>query len=471
MTRPHHLAAAALAGALVVGGLHLELAPPAVAQASPVLGDPDAIADVAERVTPSVVNVSTTTVQQAQQVSPFFFDPFFGEGERPGRERYGKSLGSGVIVSSKGLVLTNNHVVANAKDIQVSTADGTEYDADLVGADPKSDLAVLKLRGAPKGLVALPFGDSSKMRLGEVVLAVGNPFGVGQTVTMGIVSAKGRANMGIVAYEDFIQTDAAINPGNSGGALVNLKGELVGVNTAILSRTGGYQGVGFAIPSDMVAPIMKMLVDKGKVVRGWLGVSIQDVDRELAATLKLPSAQGVLITDVVADSPAARAGLRRGDQIVKVAGKATPRTGNLRNAVAAVAGQTVDVEYVRGAERHAAKVAVVEQPDDRRADRPDPTPAAGDAGKLGLRVAPISPTLRRKHALPDALDHGVVVVDVVRGGAAEELGLQAGDVILELNRRAIRTAKDLEAAFRQAPRRLAILVYRDGATVYLMLQK
>jgi serine protease Do len=461
-------------GAVVLGPFGMAREPAPVALAAPiVLDDKNLIADVAERVTPSVVTVSSSTVVQTRRSTAL--DPFgglFGE-ELPGRDRLGKSLGSGVIVSAKGLILTNNHVIANARDIQVTTADGTEYEAELVGADPKSDLAVLKLKGNPKGLVPLPFGDSSKMRLGEVVLAVGNPLGVGQTVTMGIISATGRANMGIVDYEDFLQTDAAINPGNSGGALVNLKGELIGIPTAIASRTGGHQGLGFAIPSDMIDPIMKMLVDKGRVVRGWLGVGIQDVDKALAETLKLPQKKGVLLTEVVDGSPAAKAGLSRGDLVVSVAGKPTPRSANLRNVVAMAAGRTVAVEYFRGAEKRTVQVAVVEQPESRplaSSAGGTSTPAA-KAGKLGVQVAPLSGELRRKFNLPGQLDSGVVVTGVTRGSAAEELGLQPGDVLIEVNRTAIKTPKDLETQVAKAGRRLALLVYRDGATVYLMIQK
>src|SRR5690606_6115467 len=193
--------------------------------------------------------------------------------------------GSGVIVSADGTILTNNHVVADAKEIKVTTYDRREFDAKVIGTDPKSDLAVIQIQGAPEGLTPIQFGDSSKLRLGEIVLAIGNPFGVGQTVTMGIVSAKGRADLGIVDYEDFIQTDAAINPGNSGGALINMAGKLVGINTAILSRSGGYQGIGFAIPTNMAMPIMQSLKANGRVVRGWLGVGIQEVDSDLAAAL------------------------------------------------------------------------------------------------------------------------------------------------------------------------------------------
>src|SRR5690606_1611713 len=247
---------------------------PALAQAQ---ADGVSIADVVQKALPAVVNVSSSRVRQ--QRMPFHW--FFGPGPGGPQERREQGQGSGVIVSVSGVVLTNNHVVEKADEITVTTSDGREFEAKVLGTDPKSDLAVLQLQGDVSGLTAITFGDSSQLRLGDVVLAIGNPFGIGQTVTMGIVSAKGRADLGIVDYEDFIQTDAAINPGNSGGALINMRGELVGINTAILSRSGGYQGVGFAIPSNMAAPIMQSLQTTGRVVRGWLGVAIQEVDQEL----------------------------------------------------------------------------------------------------------------------------------------------------------------------------------------------
>jgi serine protease Do len=465
------LTCATAAAGISLGALVLDRTSGNVAEASPVLSDPDIIADVAEKVTPSVVNVSTTTELQA---GPAMGDPFFNFfEEQPRRPREGKSLGSGVIVGSGGLVLTNNHVVANARTIQVTTSDGRDFAADVVGADPKSDLAVLRLKGKPTGLVPLRFGDSSKLRLGEIVLAVGNPLALGHSVSMGIVSAKGRANVGIAAYEDFIQTDAAINPGNSGGALVNLRGELVGINTAIASRSGGYEGIGFSIPSDMIAPIMKSLVDKGRVVRGWMGIGIQDVNPELAASLDLPDPHGVVVTEVVDGSPAAKAGLRRGDVIVSVAGKQTWRSGNLRNAIAAAHGRTIPVEYFRRKEKKVVQVAVVEQPEEPAIARGgrggEASPAS--SGGFGAQVSALTPAVRKKYGVGRDIDRGVVISAVASGGLADAIGLQPGDVILEVNREPVSAPKDLETAFKKAPRRLALLVNRGGQSVYLSISK
>ncbi|GAB4559060.1 MAG: hypothetical protein Tsb0020_04550 [Haliangiales bacterium] len=320
------------------------------AHASPLREVGSSIADVTEKVLPSVVNVSTTTASRGG--GPAAADPFFNNPNSPFRgqpnQRYGESLGSGVIVSADGYVLTNSHVVAAAQGIRVSLSDGRELDAELVGSDPKSDLAVLRLQGDLGRLKPIRFGQSSAIRLGEIVLAIGNPFGVGQTVTMGIVSAKGRSGMGIVDYEDFIQTDAAINPGNSGGALVNMSGELIGINTAILSRTGGYQGIGFAIPTDMATPIMQSLIQDGKVNRGFLGVNIQTMTRELAEAAGVAETRGVLVTDVMARSPAARAGVKRGDIIVRIDDKQTVTAAHVVNAVGlAGSGVHVDVEVMR----------------------------------------------------------------------------------------------------------------------------
>jgi serine protease Do len=464
--------------AAVVAAL-LSITSPGAHAAPALLSDPDVIADAAEKVTPSVVNISS--IQKVSGGSSAFEgDPFFEEffGGR-GRERIGQSLGSGVIVSAKGYVLTNNHVVANGTDIKVSLNDGRELGATVVGTDPKADLAVLKLKGNIGKLKPIAIGDSSKLRLGEIVLAIGNGLGIGQAVTMGIVSAKGRsnmANMRIADYEDFIQTDAAINPGNSGGALVNLRGELVGINTAIASRTGGYQGIAFAIPSNMARPIMDSLISKGKVVRGWLGVSIQDVTKELAETLKLGADRGVLVGSVVSGSPAARAGLRRGDVVVRVGETITDNASRLRNAVASLAvGKPVKVEFVRDGKRQAVDVVLAEQPADPESlagrgggDSGEP---AGSQVKLGLRVAPLDKALRSKYDVPREVTHGVVVTGVARGGAGEDIGLRPGDVILQINRTAIKSARQLDDEFRKAKGKLALLLFRDGATVYVVVSK
>jgi serine protease Do len=340
----------------------------------------DAIADAAEAVVDSVVNVSSTA---DVSLGPAELDPMFSDPRSPfylsPDQRKRRSAGSGVIVSAKGRILTNAHVVHGADEILVTLGDGTELDAKVIGVDRASDLAVLELQGQVPALRPLPFGDSSKLRLGEIVLAVGNPFGVGQAVTMGIVSAQGRASLGIVDYEDFIQTDAAINPGNSGGALVNLRGELVGINTAILSRTGGYDGIGFAIPSNMAEPIMNMLIKDGKVSRGYIGVMLSPLTRDWIKEHKPSVKRGVVVTKVVDDGPAARAGIKAHDIIVAVDGKSIDDVGRLRNAIAMKgAGANVDVTIVRGDGRETVSMKTRELPTDGAAAEPARTKKATD---------------------------------------------------------------------------------------------
>jgi serine protease Do len=369
------IAAAGVAAITGAGLLAHHAADPSVAMAQPAQAEPvsmqimqsEALADVAQRVVGSVVNISTTSTISNGVMT---FDPFFNDprspfdGLQPG-EREVKSLGSGVIVTAAGRVLTNSHVVKDAKDIKVVLADGNEYEAKVVGIDPKSDLAVVQMEGDLPKLTPIQWGDSSKLRVAEMVLAVGNPFGVGQAVTMGIVSAKGRANMRIVEYEDFIQTDAAINPGNSGGALIDMDGKLVGINTAILSRTGGYQGIGFAIPSNMARPIMDALIDHGKVSRGWLGVTIATLTPELAQERKLSTTHGVLLDGLLDGGPAAKAGLREADVILAVDAVSTLTAGELRNAIAgAGAGKQVTIDYLRDGVRDDVTVTLGELPDE-----------------------------------------------------------------------------------------------------------
>jgi serine protease Do len=359
------LAATAVIGLVGTGAaLRTGLTP---AHASPAVLTDGAIPDVAERVVDSVVNISTSHVVEAGPASfdPFFSDPFspgFGD---PG-DRKAMSKGSGVIVTPSGRILTNAHVVKDADDIKVTLHDGNDYDAKVVGVDPKADLAVIQLKGTLPALKPLTFGDSSAIRLGDVVLAIGDPFGVGKSVTMGIVSAKGRGGMGIEEYEDFIQTDAAINPGNSGGALVNLKGELIGINTAIASKSGGYAGIGFAIPTNMARPIMEMLIKDGKVSRGYLGVSIGTVSPQLAKEEHLPTQHGALIAGLDPDGPAARAGLAAGDVVVALNGTEV-RTGDvLRNTIAMIKpGTTVDLDVVhRAGNKGTVKAKLGELPSD-----------------------------------------------------------------------------------------------------------
>ncbi len=438
------------------------------------------IADIAEKSLPAVVNISSTKVirQKGGQLrSPFFNDPFFhrffGDRFRPfggvPRERRERSLGSGVIVSKDGVLLTNNHVVEHSEKIKVTLADKREFEAKIIGTDPKSDLAVLKLKGEIKDLNPLGFGDSTRLRLGDVVIAIGNPFGVGQTVTMGIVSAKGRANVGIVDYEDFIQTDAAINPGNSGGALINMAGKLVGINTAILSRSGGYQGIGFAIPSNMAKPIMESLTKHGKVIRGWLGVAIQDLNKDLAKALGLENAKGVLIADVTPDSPAQKAGIERGDVVLKINGEQVDSTGRLRNLVATAGkGARVKVELLRKGQRKTLTVELGEIP----ATMGDVAKLDKDEGVLsGLTVAGLNPALRKEHDIPKRINQGVVVKSIARDSRAAQAGVHPGDVILELNRQIITNVQQFAQLYKNAKGKVLLLVYRQGSTVYLLLSK
>jgi len=328
--------------------------------------------EVAKRITPAVVNISTTRVIKGGESgipsTPFFNDPFFKKffnqepfqlPEMP-KEQREQSLGSGVVVDPRGYLITNNHVVEKAKEIKVVLADRREFNGKVVGSDPKSDIAVVKIDG--KDLPTVPWGDSSRLQVGQYVLAIGNPFGLSQTVTMGIVSAVGRANVGIADYEDFIQTDAAINPGNSGGALVNTQGELIGINTAIFTRSGGYMGIGFAVPSNMAKSVMDSLIKTGTVIRGWLGISIQEITPQLAKEFRLPEPKGALVTDVLPNTPAERAGIKRGDVILEVNGRPIEHTGQLRNLVAGLPiGEKVKIKIFRDIQEKELEVTISEQ--------------------------------------------------------------------------------------------------------------
>jgi Do/DeqQ family serine protease len=345
-------------------------AAPAAAPLAAGSGAGPDFAAIARRATPAVVNISALQVYQTQR-SPFFSDPFFREffgRNSPYRiplEERKTSLGSGVIVGSDGLIVTNNHVIEHARRIAVTTADGRRHRGELVAADPATDIAVVRIEG--RGLPTLPWGDSSRASVGEYVLAIGNPFQLNQTVTMGIISATGRSNVGIVDYEDFIQTDAAINPGNSGGALVNTRAELIGVNTAIYSETGGYQGIGFAVPANLARKVVEELVRHGRVIRGYVGITqIRPVDEEAAVALGLKEARGAIVYELLRGSPADRAGLEPGDVIVSVGGEPIEDATRLRRALAsAEVGKTLAFEIIRNGRKRELRIPVEEPPQQR----------------------------------------------------------------------------------------------------------
>jgi serine protease Do len=418
---------------------------------------------VIKRVAPAVVSVTVTERarnQAAPELPPFFNDPrfrqFFGlpfgpdeegtPGQRTPRQMPRRPMlqgqGSGVIVSADGFILTNNHVVDGADVIKISLNDGRELTAKMVGTDPKSDLAVIKVDA--RELPAITFSNSDHLEIGDRVLAIGNPFGLGQTVTSGMVSALGRAmNMGL-DYEDFIQTDAAINPGNSGGALIDAKGRLVGINTAIYSRSGGFQGIGFAIPANLARSVMQQLVKNGRVVRGYLGVSMQPITVELAEQFGMKSRDGVLVAEIVPNSPAAKSGLRSGD-VIKKFGDETVKDGRgLKFTVANVEpGTEVPLEILRDGKTEKIALKVGEQPGDMRlAARGGGAPDRSDEGTLnGVAVANLDPRMRREFDVPASIQ-GALVTEVEPSSAAAEAGLQPGDVIQEINRQPVRSAED-----------------------------
>jgi serine protease Do len=431
-------------------------------------------APVVKKVMPSIVNIFSSRKVQTQ--SEVFNDPFFrrffgdGFGGRPmvPRERQERSLGSGVIVSSDGYILTNNHVVDGASDIKVSLNDKREFRAKVVGTDSKTDLAVLKIEQT--GLPTVHLGDSAKVEVGDVVLAIGNPFGVGQTVTMGVVSATGRGGLGIEEYEDFIQTDAAINPGNSGGALINGAGELVGVNTAILSRSGGNQGIGFAIPANLARNVMDQIIQGGKVSRAFLGVAIQPVTPDIAKAFKLPNSEGALISDVSANSPAERAGLKPGDVVTKVDGRSVADSRALQLMVGEMKpGRTVRLSVVRdGAEREYSVNLGEQTPTRSESDRNrggSPSERALD----GVSLETLTPALAQEFGIERNVK-GVLVRGVDRDSASARAGLADGDVILEVNRHPVATLEQLNRYITESSSPSTILlVSRDGRIRYVVV--
>jgi serine protease Do len=434
----------------------------------------EALSEVADAVRPAVVNISTTSITTMED-NPFgdmfndplfkhFFGDQFGGGQGQKRKFKSSALGSGVIMSSHGYILTNNHVVKGADEITVILYDKREFKGKVVGTDSRTDLAVIKINA--KDLPTLPFGDSAKMKTGDIVLAVGNPFGLNQTITMGIVSAVGRSNIGLADFEDFIQTDAAINPGNSGGALVNGSGELVGINTAIFSTSGGYMGVGFAIPSDMAKTVMDSIIKHGKVVRGWLGVSIQNLTPELAKPLGIKETEGALITGVESGSPAEKAGLKRGDLITEMNGKKIADATNLRNTVAGTAPDTkIDLKIIRSGKELPVSLVLGEYREKKIIKKTE-----YDNMLKGVTIQELTPSLREKLDLPEDLS-GVVVTDVSSNSPAAG-GLQPNDVIQEVDRQPVQSAREFDEIVKKIGKKdtVLLLISRGGGSAYLTIE-
>jgi serine protease Do/serine protease DegQ len=417
------------------------------------------LAPMLEKTVPGVVNVFTRTrvaVRQSPLLADPFFRRFFNIPEQP-TERMEQSLGSGVVVDAKrGYILTNHHVIAGADEISVNLANGQTLDATLVGSDPETDIAVLQVKDG--GLTALPMSDSDKTRVGDFVVAIGNPFGLGQTVTSGIVSAIGRSGLGIEGYEDFIQTDASINPGNSGGALVNLRGELVGVNTAILSKSGGNVGIGFAIPINMAREIMNQLIEHGEVRRGVLGAQAQDLTPELASAFNIERQQGAVVTQVTGGSPADKAGLQAGDVITELNGRSVQNAADVRNRIGLLRiGQQVEMKIVRDGKGRTIRA---------RVEEPELAAQAGD--KLHPRLAGAVLANLAEETVQGRVQ-GVVVAEVAPASPALIAGLRQGDVIVQANRKPVADLDSLRAAIKGSDA-LLLNIQRRGGALFLLLQ-
>jgi len=409
--------------------------------------------NLADRVKPAVVNISPVSVSAKSGETPRERGP-----NNPG-------TGSGVIVDKDGTVVTNNHVVGDAKEVEVRLSDRGKYVGQVIGRDPDTDLAVVKIT-ADRELPTVPFGDSSKVRVGQWVMAVGNPFSLDRTVTVGVVSGLERDAVRLSRYEAFIQTDASINPGNSGGPLFNIRGEVIGINTAIINYA---QGIGFAIPSNMVQQVVHQLRSKGKVIRGWLGIGIQEVTAELAAKFGIKESDGVLVNDVFENEPASRAGLKPGDIIAKVNGRRLESPSALSRSVAGLApGTKVELEIIRNGERRALTVDLGERKEETIvASIPSPPPQP--EVKLGLNVQDLTPELADKFKIKD--QKGVLVSKVDPGSVAQEQGLREGDLIKEVNRQIVTTAEDFKTAVSQTKKGDSVLlrVVRENRAFYSVL--
>lgn len=428
---------------------------------------------LAREVTPAVVNISTTTVVKGvdlneRMMSPFkdffgndFFEKFFGD--TPRKEYKQRSLGSGFIIDKDGHILTNNHVVEKASSIRVKLTDGKEYEAKIIGRDPKTDIALIKIN-VKNSLPVAVIGDSDKLEVGDWVVAIGNPFGLERTLTCGIVSAKGRV-IGQGPYDDFIQTDASINPGNSGGPLFNLKGDVVGINTAIVS---GGQGIGFAIPVNVAKTLLPQLKNKGKVVRGWLGVVIQKVTPELAKNFGIKESEGALVSDVMQDSPASKADIRRGDVIISFNGSKIKEMDQLPRMVAGTEiGHKVKIGLVREGKYHNVDAVIGELKDEKR-ESAEATPEVEK--NFGLVMQNISADIARHLSLKDR--RGVIITDIHPGSPAEEADLRPGDIIKEINKKPIRNIDDFKEIMRRVNTKdgVVMLVKRGNISFYAVIR-
>ena len=449
------------------------------ARATPVAASAEAsrslpnFAELAKKAGPSVVNVSTTQVRRMAQGVPSPFGPgdprndllerfFGGRIPAPQQPQPRRGVGSGFIIDKDGTILTNHHVVGDAEKIAVTLSDGKSYDAKVIGKDQKTDIAVIKI-DAGRELPAVTLGDSDRLEVGEWVLAIGNPFGLDHTVTSGIVSAKGR-QIGAGPYDNFIQTDASINPGNSGGPLLNLRGEVVGINTAIFSQSGGNIGIGFAIPTNSVKDLLPQLKDKGRVVRGYLGTTVQKITPEIADSLGLKESGGALVADVVKGSPAEKAGIRTGDIIIEFDRKQIKDSTDLPPVVARVTpGNTVQLKVMREGKQVSLPITVGELKDNEIV-------ASSQESDLGLTVQPVTPDIAQTLGLERA--EGLVVSSVKPGSAAEEAGLRSGDVITQVNRRPVKNLAEYnrEIARNEKGKSVLFLVRRGQSSLFLALK-
>jgi len=461
--------------------------PAPAAVASPVTALPaNGFTEVAKAVTPAVVNITTVISEKVtdgrsmpdelrERMEEFFGGPNGPFGPRsfrgpqgpgePPRGHRGGGQGSGVIVSPDGYVLTNNHVIDGAREVTVTLPDKREFQGKIVGTDPKTDLAVVKIDG--QNLPSVAWGDASKLQVGEYVLAVGNPFGLNSTVTLGIVSALGRGRMGITQYEDFIQTDAAINPGNSGGALVNTRGELVGINTAIFSQNGGYQGVGFAVPTSMSKPIYESLIKTGKVVRGYLGIGIQDLNHDLAKSFGIKDSKGALVSDVKEDGPADQGGLKQGDVITSYQGSPVEDAVALQRMVTSTSvGSKVPVKIMRDGREKELTITIGEQHDTTKTAKAE----AGekDYAFAGVAVQDLDKDTAKELGMKGKAQ-GVVVTSVEPDSGADKAGLMPGDVIREINRQPVKSVKEFEKVSSAVKKgdNVLILINRRGNALFL----